>query len=429
MLLRLRRMVSLGITALVFFHAAAVAGDPTPPKIAPTPAKIAPTPPRQVVKMRLAGEGQGQGQGQEGAARKLGCENLQWLEPRDVPQQKLLQEPKYKSHKPIYYAARYGDRKDSVYALVLDESNGPGKGYDTIYVDANNDLRIDPEKERFPVCVEDSPQAGSIRIALQVAAGGATAPYYVSLAAFQHCDAKFPIPGIHVTLRDSSYYVGEALFGGETRSIALADLNGNGLFNDVEPEPSRGDRFFVARDRDGRFYQSFPYGGFTRIAGQWYSIVASPDGGRVEIAAAKPPLGRIESSAQIVGARLNSPTQPLDLDLQDGADQAVAGTYRLCSVQLLGENGWAMPGSFPDGEPELTVREGQTVRLAAGLPLKVQPQVVSDDDRTLRINLRITGAGGESYRWSQRRGASSQAGFEIFDAAGVQIASGGFEYG
>jgi hypothetical protein len=413
MLPRLRRILPLWITALIS-QAAAFAGDPTP-------AKIAQAPPRQFVKMRLAG--------QEGAARKLGCENCQWLEPRDVPQKKLLQEPKYKSNKPIYYAARYGDGKDSVYSLVLDESNGPGKGYDTIYVDANNDNRIDAETERFQLRVGDSPQAGSIRIPLQVTSGGVTAPYHVSLSAFEHCDAKFPIPGIHITLRDSSYYVGEAVFGAEIRKIAVADLNGNGLFNDVEPEPFQGDRFFVALDRDGQFYQSFPYGGFTRVAGQWYSIVASPDGSRVEITVAKPPLGRIESPAQIIGARLNSPTQPLDLELQDGSDQAVAGTYRLHSVQLLAENGWAMPGSFPDGEPELTVRAGQTVRLAAGLPLKVQPQVVSDEDRTLRISLRITGAGGESYRWSQRRGASSQAGFEIFDSSGKQIASGGFEYG
>jgi hypothetical protein len=401
------------ITALIF-QDAVVAGDPAP-------ARIAQSPLRQVVKMRLAG--------QDGAASKLGCANSQWLEPRDVPQEKLLQEPKYKSNKPIYYTARYGDGKDSVYSFVLDESNGPGKGYDTIYVDANNDNRIDAEKERFQVRVGDLSQAGPIRIRIQVASGGVTAPYCVSLSAFDYCDVKFPIPGIHITLRDSSYYLGQAVFGAETRKIAIADLNGNGLFNDVEPEPFQGDRVFVALDQDGQFFQSYPYGRFTRIAGQWYSIAASPDGSRVEITAAKPPLGKIEPPAQIVGARLNSPTQPLDLDFQDGAEQAVAGTYRLHSVQLLAESGWAMPGSFPEGEPELTVREGQTVRLVAGLPLKVEPQVVSDEDRTLRISLRIVGAAGETYRWSPRRGSPTKAGFEIFDSSGKRIASGGFEYG
>jgi hypothetical protein len=403
----------LQIAALTFL-ALAVAGNAAPPSGVP--------PPGQSVAMRLAG--------QEGAVRKLGHGNCQWLEPCDGPQERMLEEPKYKSNKPVYYAARYGDAKDSLYSVVLDESNGPGKGYDTLYIDANNDNRIDAAKERFPVRVGDLSQTGPIRIRLQVRAGGVTAPYDVSLSAFEYCDAKFPIPGIHITLRDSSYYVSEAVFGGKTRKIAVADLNANGLFNDVEHEPFQGDRFYVASDEGGQFYQSFPYGGFTQIAGQWYSICGTPDGGRVEIISAQPPLGKIVAPEGIVGARLNAPNQPLDLDFQDGSDQAVAGTYRVHTVQLLADNGWALSGSFPDGEPELTVREGQTVRLAAGLPLKVEPQVVADEDRTLRISLRITGAGGETYRWSQRRGATTQPGFTIVDLSGQRtLASGGFEYG
>ena len=403
----LRRRLLVLLMAVVGFHGIAVGGDSVPP--------------RQIVKMRLAGH--------EGEIRKLGNGNCQWLEPCDRPQERLLQEPSYRSNRPIYYAARYGDGKDPVFSFVLDESRGPGKGYDTLYVDANNDNRIDAGKERFPIRVGGLSEAGPIRIRLEVASGGVTAPYYVSLSAFHYCDQKFPIPGIHITLRDSSYYVGEAVFGGKVRKIALADLNANGLFNDVEQGPFQGDRFYVARDEAGQFYESFPYGKFTRIDGQWYSIVASPDGGRVEIAAAKPPLGKIEAAEQIVGARLNSPTQAIDLDFEDGPDQAVAGTYRLHSVQLVADSGWALPGSFPEGDPEVIVREGRTVRLAAGLPLKVEPQFVADDDRTLRISLRITGSGGETYRWSPRRGSSAKAGFEIFDASGKRIAAGGFEYG
>ena len=393
------------ITALLAISLAACAAD---------------GPLRQVVTMRLAD--------QEGASRKLGPGNCQWLEPCDAPQERLLVEPKYRS-RPIYYAARYGDAKDNLYTMVLDESNGPGRGYDTLYVDANNDNRIDAVRERFAVRVGDLSHKGPLRVRLQVTSGGVTAPYSVTLSAFEYCDAKFPVPGIHITLRDSSCYMGEAVFGGKIRKIAVADLNANGLFNDVEQGPFEGDRFYVALDDAGQFYESFPCGKFTQISGQWYSVAVSPGGGRVEIAAAKPPLGKIQAPEGIVGARLNSPSQPVDLDFQDGADEAVAGTYRVHAVQLLAGNGWALPGSFPDGEPELIVREGKTVRLAAGLPLVVEPQVVADSDRTLRISLRIIGAGGESYRWSPRRGSSAQAGFEIYDASGGKIASGGFEYG
>jgi hypothetical protein len=411
--LRLRRVLMFEIAALTA-QALAVAGDAAPPPVVPAP-------PHQIVTMRRTAL--------DDAAHKLGQATCQWLEPCDAPQKRLRQEPKYRSNRPIYYAARFGDAQDSLYALVLDEGRGPGKGYDTLYIDADHDGRIDAQKERFPLGVGDSPQGNPIHVRLQVTSGGVTAPYDVSLTAFRYCDAKFPVPGIHVTLRGSSCYLGEAVLGGRRRKIAVADLNSNGLFNDVEQDPFQGDRFYVAPDEAGQFYQSFPGGKFTQIMGQWYSIVVSPDGGRVEITAAQPPLGRIEAPEQIVGARLNSPAQPLDLDFQDGSDRAVAGTYRVHSVQLLADSGWALGGTFPDGEPELTVRQGQTVRLAAGLPLKVQPEVVSDEDRTLRISLRITGAGGETYRWTKRRGSSSQAGFEIFDASGQRIASGGFEYG
>jgi hypothetical protein len=397
------------------FPAVAVAEDATP-------ARTTETPPRQVVNMRLVSE--------EDAAPKLGYGNCQWLEPHDAAGETLLAQPSYKSAKPIYYSAHYGDGKDSSYSFVLDESGGPGKGYDTIYVDANNDNRIDAGSERFAVTVGNPAHSEPIRIRLMVSSGGVTAPYHVSLSAFEYSDENHPIRSIHVNLRDSSYYVGEAMFQGERRQIAVGDLNSNGLFHDVEQGLFRGDRFFVDLDGDGRFanqrnpQESFPYGGFTRIAGQWYSIVASPDGSRVEIATAQPPLGRIEAPAGIEVARLNSPTQPLDLTFQDGVDQAVAGTYRVDSVRLLG-----LPGSFGERGPQLTVREGQTTRLEAGLPLKVEALASPDEERTLRISLRITGAAGETYRWSPRAGSSSKAGFEIVDVSGKVIASGQFAYG
>ena len=109
-----------------------------------------------------------------------------------------------------------------------------------------------------------------------------TAPCYVSFSAFDYCDEKNVVPAIHANLRDGSYYVGEAVIGGKTCKIAIADLNSNGLFNDVEQDLFRGDRFFVNSGAGDRFDQSFPYGKFTRISGQWYSIVASPDGKQTE---------------------------------------------------------------------------------------------------------------------------------------------------
>jgi hypothetical protein len=383
--------------------------------------------------------------GQDDLAPKLGYGNCQWLYPLEAAPKKLLQEPKYQSRNPVYYAARYGDAKDNVFTFVLDESGGPGKGYDVLYVDANNDNRIDPEKERFKIRLSNRSNENPLRIRLLVTAGGVTAPYYVSFTAFPYSDEKHLVEKIHANLRNSSYYQGEAVLLGRRRKIAIADLDSNGLFNDVERSLFHGDRFFVDLDDEGhdqppvggggrrRQMESFPYGGYTRIAGTWYSMVASPDGSRVEITRARPAVGKIEAPPRISAATLSSPAQVLDLKFADGSDSAVAGTYRVQSVRLLAENegpdGWTLSGSFGGREPELTVREGQTTRLEAGLPLTVEPQVALDEERTLRICLRISGAAGEIYRWSPRRGSSSKAGFEILDPAGKSIASGEFEYG
>ena len=103
---------------------------------------------------------------------------------------------------------------------------------------------------------------------------------------------------------------------------------------------------------------------------------------------------------------ISSSTQPLDLKFTGGSDSAVAGEYRVRSVELLAEGegpgGRRLSGSFAGREmiAKVTVREGQTTRLEAGLPLRVEPQVAVDEDRTLRISLRITGAPQSHITWN-----------------------------
>jgi hypothetical protein len=64
---------------------------------------------------------------------------------------RTLKEPKYVSEKPLYRFFAFGPEGKSVMAMVLDESQGTGKGYDVYYVDLNFDRDITGEGERF-VC-------------------------------------------------------------------------------------------------------------------------------------------------------------------------------------------------------------------------------------------------------------------------------------
>lgn len=209
----------------------------------PPPRPLESEPQRQVVRMEL--------KGQDDSSPKLGYGNCQWLYPREAAPENVLQEPPYQSKNPVYYAARYGNAKDNVFAFVLDESGGPGGGYNVVYVDVNNDNRIDPEKERYEFRLSTRSRDDPLRISLSVTADGVAAPYFVNFTAFPYSDDKYLIEKIHANLRNSSYYQGEAFSLGERRTIAIADLDSNGLFNDVERGLFDGDRFFVDLDGQG----------------------------------------------------------------------------------------------------------------------------------------------------------------------------------
>ncbi|HUU60057.1 MAG TPA: hypothetical protein VMZ50_10970, partial [Phycisphaerae bacterium] len=184
----------------------------------------------------------------------LGFGSCQWLHPLEAPRKKLLQEPAYKSAKPVHYAAVLGDAADNVYTLVIDESGGTGKGYDTLYVDADNDNRIGGEGETVSFRMSTVSKEEAVRLKLQVSAGGKTYPYWVSFTAFPYKDEKSPIEKVHANLRDGSYRTGQAVIAGKSHKMALADLNSNGMFNDPECGGIfTGDRFFVDLNDNGQF--------------------------------------------------------------------------------------------------------------------------------------------------------------------------------
>jgi prepilin-type processing-associated H-X9-DG protein len=62
---------------------------------------------------------------------------------------RTLKEPKYVSEKPAYRFFAFGPEGKCVMAMVLDESQGTGKGYDVYYLDLNFDRDVTGEAERF----------------------------------------------------------------------------------------------------------------------------------------------------------------------------------------------------------------------------------------------------------------------------------------
>ena len=370
---------------------------------------------------------------------KTGYGNCQWLYPLDEPTETLLAEPEYKSERLYYYAAKYGDADDNIHTVILDESKGTGTGYDTVYVDLDNDNRIDGDKEKFSFQMSTTSIEKPLRIKLAVSSGGKTIPYCFSFTAFPYTDERNPDNKVHANARNSSIFTGRANFDGKQYRIAIADLDSNGLFNDVEKGIFDGDRFFVDLDGDGKFKDSpsgpegYPYGRYTRIDGKWYSVKASPCGTTIQISPAQPRLGTVLAPEYMVSAELHSDTQSQLLHFSDGSAEAIAGTYSLASVALSAVDAnskrtWQCNGGFRSNPPEITVVPGDETRLDDVFPLRIsiEPTGKPPSD-VVGLKPTITGANGGVFTCPRANRPEGQ--FEIQDQQGEVVHADKFEYG
>lgn len=367
--------------------------------------------------------------------RRLGYAPQQWLYPSNEPRETLLQEPIYKSTKPIYLTAQYGDGEDTTFTLVLDESGGTESGYDRVYVDVNNDNRLDESEEGFPFRLGTSNRITPLRIEIMISAGDRRVPYTFDFRAFRYIHDGYLDHEIHGQAANPSYYLSEADFDGKQRLIALADLNSNGLFNEP-PKAGRytGDRQYIDLNGDGLFDtfmissreaqdEDFPYGQPLCVDGKWYTLTASADGSYVQVASAESLIGTIEAKEPFAHITLRSDHQLLAVDLSDGPVRMLSGRYRIEGMVLEAKDGsgdtWRMEGN-PGGE--LTVRSGRTTRLDYGPPIRttVEP-APTQDPGIVELSLSISGAKGEGYGCPTKKGGKLVAGFEVRDTTGQVV--------
>lgn len=370
--------------------------------------------------------------------------NCQWLYPLDEPNEVLVSEPVYGSDKRVYYAARYGDAEDNVHTFVIDESAGTGSGFDTLYVDLDNDNCLNPEKEKFALALSGltTREARNVRVTLSVSTGGKTIPYSFNFKAFQYKDRNHPIKRIHANCRNSTIMVGEATFGGKRCKVALADLDSNGLFNNYEQDLFRGDRFFVDLDGDGSFSdgsggaESFPYAQYAKIGAGWYTVEATLDGGTVRIRPAEPAFGTVRAAEHVQSVSLSAPRQFQRLKFKDGRAMALAGAYHVRDVTLevVDRSGqrWSTRGRYRPAGPEIAIGANQETTLGDVLPRMIQVAVLTTSDPgTIELEPRILDAHGGTFSTLRKDNSRHQppAHLVIKDAEGRQIAKAALEYG
>jgi len=82
--------------------------------------------------------------------------------------------------------------KDNLFAVAIDESGGPGTGYDTVYADSNNDNRIDPATERQAFLLGSTSKQAPIYLEFRVVTADRPTPISSISLLFPISDVRSP---------------------------------------------------------------------------------------------------------------------------------------------------------------------------------------------------------------------------------------------
>jgi hypothetical protein len=364
---------------------------------------------------------------------ELGYLSGQSLEPGKKPGEKLRSEPDYASDYPLYLTATLGQGQDRRYTLVLDESRGTGRGYDTLYVDRDNDEALDDEKPLRGYRREGACWFGPIPLLLR----GENGPYLHHFL----CACRSYSEDYHeAELQTAAYYVGQAEIAGARRQIALVDGNGNGVFNDLSTEPEEGDLVLLDLNDDGSFETAeedaeevYGLGRYLLIRDRYYALTVADEGASLAISEPDLKFGTLRTGLPHSGVQMSSEEGFFTFRSPGPEIRVPVGTYRLqaCTLEARDDEGnvWTNSGEPSGKGAAVTIREGKTTRLAYGPPLKVTvvPEV---EEEEVEFNLQVTGQAGERYGEFTRNGTEvPPPRLRIADADGKEVGTYDFHYG
>jgi hypothetical protein len=341
------------------------------------------------------------------------------------------------------------DAADRTVSALLDESGGTGKGYDRLWVDADNDgdlcnqpaLRVQSKRQGRTVSLHAEPIEVLIRYA-----HGARRRYRVRLDVRGYArSASLPIAWSAACHLDQ--HARGALRIGDRPAMLAAVFDSsregqpaNGCFDDYGT-----DRLRIDLDGNGVLdpgAEDFPLSKVVSIDGRLWSVEVDSAGSRLQTARYEGPTGRIHvaggfppASSSVTGRaefRAHGGIAVL-LPLRFGADAEMpAGVYRVENGLLTRTDaeGRAWDAAFTMQTP-LPVEPGKTSSVVLGLPLTVEPMVDGEPmpGVSICITAAVRGAGGEEYGNIAPSGARMSPAFSIVDAEEVVVLEGKMEYG
>jgi len=365
----------------------------------------------------------------------------------------LANEPDFASDKPLWFALELGNGKNRLIAAVLDESKGTGTGYDTLYLDANNNGDLTDDKpikvtkgksddprstalECEPVTVKVLYHDGSdrqlrVKLAMQCYRYGGDedrANWNLNYSVEQHMEGKVS-------------------FGGKTMLAAVYDAarlgDGgsqiNGCFDDYGV-----DRLKLDLDGDGKFSdaEDFPLSKVISYDGKLWQLEIDSAGRKLDVKPSTLPAGKLalkgsfDAAAKIeagsvqlisgLGYAFRCDVSKPDPVLVPAAKYLIEGG----SMTLADAKGakWAMSFSYPK---TLRVAADQDTALALGKPFKLQPTVKDTLFAGSRVSVahKLAGAGGETCSGVTQGGKQIAPTVRITDAEGIKILEGAMEFG
>jgi len=364
------------------------------------------------------------------------------------PRETLVAEPIYFSKRPLYGEIQLGDSEDKSYAVVIDESKGTRSGYDTMYVDGNNNEDMTDDVKLVGKIID----AGSLiqtqfpPVEVPVAYGGKNYPYNLRPLVNAYSEE------IAVQCRASGYCEGELRFGDKKYKVALFDDTSNGLFNDKYETPrgytrdgpiyAQGDTLAMDMNGDGAFekkYQDTPemyhVGKYVSFGDKSYQLEIAPNGRTITVRETETPCGYVTSEQKGASIELISNDGALKVNGGGSKSKVPVGEYRLAACSFDGKDdkgaAWRIAGRGLWGQTAIQVSPGENTTVKFGPPLKATVAVGKRGD-SFSFGLDITGQGGETYsaRDFERNGGMIEAPrLEIRNEKGEVVARANFEYG
>ena len=370
----------------------------------------------------------------------------EYLQLQLSPREKISAKPILFSKRPLYGALTMGEGEDTAFVCVLDESRGTGSGYDTLYIDANNNEDLSDDAKVMGKAQENQRGYEFPPVELSVSYGEQILPYSVSGRTYrnQTSDLRF---------MPACYLAGELKIGEKTYPIALFDDTVNGLFNDLYETPdnasrtgsvwARGDSLLIDLDRDGSMKkhwngmsEMFCLGKYLCLDNGCYELNVEPTGRRIGLAEATGDFGFFVSDQKGFCVDLYGPDGAIKLIDTGKRIPVPVGEYRfaLCRFEAKDNEDclWHATGRGQWAQPAVRIEKDQETKVDFGFPLTAEVKA-SGSGSEYQFDLSITGAGGETYSASTFEASdgreASNPRFEVRDAEGLIQAQGSFQYG